>query len=436
LANKPASIAETKGKLGPRRNVLNVMLILRHWIQEASKQKLEVEGGEEWITRFADEHYTSYQRMQRRPWNGRQIRNSFQTAVALAEYDAYDQAMGPAPLQENVPMLRWRHFVSVSRATLQFEEYLKDTRGWNEEALAHKQGLRASSTPATRLGESQQQYQPYTIDPTLPQINPREALNRLESLDPFRPYEISGAITSNTDPFAHTGGTLERKPTLTSMSAFTHIPPSIGGTYATPLEPPRWISAPQNYQQYSPSPQQPNYVTNQNVAPEYGAQLAVQQQTSGIATALPQAAYPPYTQQGLGQTPASMFNTTPAHSVGSTQGVGPTLNPYGTAGQPQGGIPNPNSELGASPPPHPPVAGGGQVFGQQQQQGVSMPNSGTPQPNPQAQPTYLTSTLTSSQSYGQPGQAQIQQQYYQPQQAPLGIQGQVQGQAAVGAPAP
>ncbi|KAM0149694.1 hypothetical protein ACHAPG_009242 [Botrytis cinerea] len=61
-------------------------------------------------------------------WNGRQIRNAFQTALALAEYDA--QGYGDAvSLTENINtqvILNGDHFETVSEAYLGFVHYLKE----------------------------------------------------------------------------------------------------------------------------------------------------------------------------------------------------------------------------------------------------------------------------------------------------------------------
>lgn len=71
-------------------------------------------------------------RRRKRQWNGRQIRNAFQIASALAEYEAYDsqkaaeKAGFSAPLQ---PHLKVEHFRVVARASTEFDEYLYKTRG-------------------------------------------------------------------------------------------------------------------------------------------------------------------------------------------------------------------------------------------------------------------------------------------------------------------
>ncbi|KAI1774648.1 hypothetical protein F4818DRAFT_418514 [Hypoxylon cercidicola] len=56
-------------------------------------------------------------------WNGREIRNAFQTAVALAYYE-FSQKENKKP--NEVAVLSSRHFEKVCSITLQFKDYLKD----------------------------------------------------------------------------------------------------------------------------------------------------------------------------------------------------------------------------------------------------------------------------------------------------------------------
>lgn len=82
-------------------------------------------------------------RRRKRQWNGRQIRNAFQIASALAEYEAYDvrpetEKVGP-PLQ---PHLKVKHFETVARASTEFDEYLYKTRGVSFSRAALQGSLR------------------------------------------------------------------------------------------------------------------------------------------------------------------------------------------------------------------------------------------------------------------------------------------------------
>ncbi|KAJ5951315.1 uncharacterized protein N7479_009728 [Penicillium vulpinum] len=62
-------------------------------------------------------------------WNGRQIKNAFQTAVALAEWESLEKnADHPPP-----PQLRRKHFEEVTKASMHFESYLTAVRESNAE---------------------------------------------------------------------------------------------------------------------------------------------------------------------------------------------------------------------------------------------------------------------------------------------------------------
>ncbi|KAI0006515.1 P-loop containing nucleoside triphosphate hydrolase protein [Xylariaceae sp. FL0662B] len=65
-------------------------------------------------------------KMQKINWNGREIRNAFQTAVALAEYEfsiKEDKEPGERPV------LKQEHFEEVCGISLEFKKYLKATHG-------------------------------------------------------------------------------------------------------------------------------------------------------------------------------------------------------------------------------------------------------------------------------------------------------------------
>ena len=62
-------------------------------------------------------------------WNGRQIRNAFQTAAAIAEYEARkaeEGQVGPGPKIAVQARLHSGHFHVVADASLQFDLYLND----------------------------------------------------------------------------------------------------------------------------------------------------------------------------------------------------------------------------------------------------------------------------------------------------------------------
>lgn len=79
------------------------------------------------ILNFASRHYKELAKSET-TWNGRQIRNAFQTAIALAEWDAYQGQLrfqSPVPLK---PRLEAVHFERVAKASKHFDAYLKETQ--------------------------------------------------------------------------------------------------------------------------------------------------------------------------------------------------------------------------------------------------------------------------------------------------------------------
>lgn len=81
-------------------------------------------------------------------WNGRQIRNAFQTAVALAEFEARKE-------NKPGPEVTKSHFRRVAKATKEFDEYLMQVnQGYDEEKIALRDQDRVAYTPLPRAGTS------------------------------------------------------------------------------------------------------------------------------------------------------------------------------------------------------------------------------------------------------------------------------------------
>lgn len=90
-----------------------------------------------------------YQKHDRARWNGRQIRNACQTALALAEFDAQPEGhkYDLKPVTSDVRVhLSVRHLETVSKAYLEFIEYLKEVHGADAETHAKEGGRRALET--------------------------------------------------------------------------------------------------------------------------------------------------------------------------------------------------------------------------------------------------------------------------------------------------
>lgn len=83
-------------------------------------------------------------------WNGRQIRNAFQTGVALAEFDTKmnrTRNKSAAQVEETPkqPILSVKTFKAIANTTLQFNQYLQMTHGQDEDAIAGAEKVRAAT---------------------------------------------------------------------------------------------------------------------------------------------------------------------------------------------------------------------------------------------------------------------------------------------------
>lgn len=84
------------------------------------------------ILRFAELNYETLQ------WNGRQIQNAFQTALALAQFKV-------RKTPEKRPEVTIEHFETIAKASIQFDSYLKEVHLGDEAKNAKKKGVRADA---------------------------------------------------------------------------------------------------------------------------------------------------------------------------------------------------------------------------------------------------------------------------------------------------
>lgn len=72
-------------------------------------------------------------------WNGRQIRNAFQTAMALAEYDARDSG--------RPPIITAKHFETIANASAEFAKYVTEVHGAEADQVAMRDKNRLDRNP-------------------------------------------------------------------------------------------------------------------------------------------------------------------------------------------------------------------------------------------------------------------------------------------------
>ncbi|KUI68921.1 ATPase family AAA domain-containing protein 3 [Cytospora mali] len=113
----------------------------RKKIWEGFFEKLEKDRGRQMrITKRARQYVLEDKEMTQIPWNGREIRNAFQTAVALAQYQF---AMLEDKEDGEKAMLDREHFEEVCAMATHFKDYLKNVHMADEEErrLRRKDGL-------------------------------------------------------------------------------------------------------------------------------------------------------------------------------------------------------------------------------------------------------------------------------------------------------
>ncbi|KAG5794871.1 hypothetical protein H9Q69_006102 [Fusarium xylarioides] len=89
------------------------------------------------ILKFGKKHFRTLEKNSYETWNGRQIRNAFQTAIALAEHQSMTQSPG-----DPQPILGKEQFEAVARGFMQFDEYISKTLGATDADMAKREGWR------------------------------------------------------------------------------------------------------------------------------------------------------------------------------------------------------------------------------------------------------------------------------------------------------
>lgn len=104
------------------------------------KERRKVSFDEKAILEFAEKYWTNNKQMR---WNGRQIRNACQTALALAEFEAQGKSHEFIKLPNAEVEFTVKHLKIVSKAYMDFIIYLKKIYGQSGERRAKAMGLRA-----------------------------------------------------------------------------------------------------------------------------------------------------------------------------------------------------------------------------------------------------------------------------------------------------
>lgn len=115
--------------------------ILQRIKRNNEKAEMKILFDESALMKFAKRHYRSHQ-PKGSTWNGRQIRNAFQTAIGIGQYkrlEKIDQAAGQGKLPEKISRhirLTVASFETVAETTSDFERYIRSTRGDDRDRAA------------------------------------------------------------------------------------------------------------------------------------------------------------------------------------------------------------------------------------------------------------------------------------------------------------
>ena len=97
---------------------------MQKWSKESNESKVE-------LSKYAREYVLEDKEIQDLKWNGREIRNAFQTAISLAGYQAIKET-DDKTLPPKVVDVRKEHFVSVAQMSREFHTYMDSIIARNE----------------------------------------------------------------------------------------------------------------------------------------------------------------------------------------------------------------------------------------------------------------------------------------------------------------
>ncbi len=152
---------------------------MRRSMEKKARKGVIVRIDEAQILAFARKHYV-LTTPKKANWNGRQIRNAFQTATALAEYEAHDHKSdrNKATLSEQASPreleLKVDHFDKVAWASFEFDKYLSQTRALTDTELAFQNAERTDQfRPSVGSFSRREQQQGQSFAPSATASTPR-----------------------------------------------------------------------------------------------------------------------------------------------------------------------------------------------------------------------------------------------------------------------
>lgn len=346
---------------------LNLKLIRKRF--DKDKRKIRIESTD--IIKSALEYFDQNPNAR---WNGRQIRNACQTALALAEFKAQGNSHKKILDADAEVHLAVENVQTVSKAYLDFTKYLRHLYGTSESKRAKELGLRAHESNRQHVPEQRFGAWGNAVQPGGPAPSQMFSNMPLSNLTPVQGHSYSSAPAPG-------------------QPAYTMHQPGVATYYGTNLAP---ADPAGNFVSYG-NPLQaaaaPTYQVNPSFVMHPQPPQQPQQPQSSQGTT-----YPPQAQPWVGQ--ANPANTAAPHASSSV-----TDHPSFQAHQPMQqhtGHATGAVHMSSAPPVNPQFQGGFQPSMQQQ------PQQQQPQQQPQQPewPNFNIQALQSGVPGNQPGSSQ------------------------------
>ncbi|KAK2785929.1 hypothetical protein FQN52_008196 [Onygenales sp. PD_12] len=130
----------------PKLDEISTKEVWEKNVRHVENSRLDIDIEADKVLRFADKHWQENKYKPSRRWNGRQIKNAFHAAIALANWDFHE---GKASAGLSRPLVKAKHFRSISLTSAHFDDYISDIHGIQEDdtyaILAERDEIRKDS---------------------------------------------------------------------------------------------------------------------------------------------------------------------------------------------------------------------------------------------------------------------------------------------------
>lgn len=132
----------------PKLDRKSTLEIWKMNLKRIADSDLNIDVKEDDIRQFARKLWADSANKQTQRWNGRQIRNAFQSAIALAKWDYHENVS----VCGQRPCLSVQQFEVVAKTSAHFDAYISTMHGFDEvndawETIAQREHLRRNETP-------------------------------------------------------------------------------------------------------------------------------------------------------------------------------------------------------------------------------------------------------------------------------------------------